>query len=166
MRHPGRNGHRRAAGLLMVALAVIVAACGADRAERTTAPAATATIAPTPTALVITPLEGTWSTTFTAIDVSPIGSHFGPGTWLLIIHGESSTLYKPEGTVMDISTLELAGPDEIVVPAEPSCIVQAQPTTGIYTFRITGDRLVFTKVQDSCVNRAFQFTAHPWTKRS
>ena len=156
--------------LLVSALACVVAACGARDVPATAAAASTPTVAPTPaptpTAVVITPFEGTWSAAFTATDVSPIGSHFAPGTWLWIIHGTAATLLMPGGSVMDTSTFELAGPNQIVFPAEPSCIEQVQPTTGIYTFRFTGKRVMFTKVQDSCVNRAFQFTAHPWTKQS
>jgi hypothetical protein len=112
---------------------------------------------------VITPLEGTWSTRFTAADVSSIGWHFDPGTWLIITSGERSTLFRPSGIVMDTSTFELAGPNEVVFPAE-ACPSEPQPTTGTYTFRITGDQLVFTEVGDSCSNRAFQLTAHPWKK--
>jgi hypothetical protein len=163
----GRGHHRGyvATGLWLVSLASLTAACGAANGSATTpvGVVATASPPPSPTAKVITPLEGTWSTKFTATDVSSIGWHFDPGTWLIVTSGQRSTLLRPSGIVMDTSTFELAGPNEVVFPAE-DCPSEPQPTTGTYTFRITGDQLVFTEVGDSCANRAFQLTAHPWTK--
>ncbi len=166
LRHEGsRHFPVVAARLWFGSLACLAAACGATNGSATTPTgvAAAASPSPSPTAKVITPLEGTWSTKFTATDVSSIGWHFDPGTWLLITNGAQSTLYRPSGIVMDETTIELAGPDEVVFPAE-ACPSEPQPTTGTYTFRITGDQLVFTEVRDSCANRAFQLTAHPWMK--
>jgi hypothetical protein len=164
LRHEeGRHLRSVAARMWLGSLACLAAACGAANGSATTPTGVAATGSPSPTARVITPLEGTWSTKFTATDVSSIGWHFAPGTWLLITHGAQSTLLRPSGIVMDETTIELAGPDEVVFPAE-ACPSEPQPTTGTYTFRITGDHLVFTEVRDSCSNRAFQLTAHPWTK--
>ena len=161
----GRHLRSVATRLWLVSLACLAAACGATNGSATTPTGviATASPPPSPTAKVITPLEGTWSTKFTTTDVSSIGSHFDPGTWLIITSGAQSTLFRPSGTVMDQTTFELAGPSEVVFPAE-ACPSEPQPTTGTYIFRITGDQLVFTEVGDSCANRAFQLTAHPWTK--
>jgi hypothetical protein len=161
----GRRVGSVATRLWLVSLACLTAACGAANGAATT-PAGvvpTASPLPSPTAKVITPLEGTWSTKFTATDVSSIGWHFDPGTWLIVTSGTRSTLLRPSGIVMDTSTFELAGPNEVVFPAE-ACPSEPQPTIGTYTFRITGDQLVFTEVGDSCANRAFQLTAHPWKK--
>ncbi len=160
----GRSFSRVAVRPWLVPLACLAAACGATNGSSTTPTGVAATPSPAPTAKVITPLEGTWATKFTATDVSTIGWHFDPGTWLMITSGEQSTLLRPSGIVMDETTIELAGPNEVVFPAE-ACPSEPQPTTGTYTFRITGDQLVFTEVRDSCANRAFQLTAHPWTKK-
>jgi hypothetical protein len=161
----GRHLRSVATRLWLVSLACLAAACGATNGSATTPTGvvSTASPPPSPTARVITPLEGTWSTKFTASDVSSIGWHFDPGTWLIVTSGAQSTLFRPSGIVMDETTFELAGPDEVVFPAE-ACPSEPQPTTGTYTFRIAGDQLVFTEVRDSCANRAFQLTAHPWTK--
>jgi hypothetical protein len=153
--------------ILCVSLVALgcVAACGSTPGAATTPTSvATATPTPSPTAKVITPLEGDWTTIFTASDVSSNGSRFDAGTWTVVNSGASFTLVRPSGQVMDQSSFELAGLNEVVLPAE-NCYLDTQPSTGTYTFRITGDQLVFTLVQDTCVNRAFQLTAHPWTKK-
>ncbi len=174
MRYAGQS-HKRPLGggsrlgvgadwLSVIALTCLVAACGAD-ATRSKIPTTVRASPPsTPTASIKTPLEGDWTTIFTATDESSIGWHFDPGTWTIVTHGEFTTLFRPAGTVMDSTNFELAGANEVIFPAE-ACPSEPQPTTGIYTFRITGDHLVFTEVRDSCANRAFQLTAHPWTKR-
>jgi hypothetical protein len=176
MRHPGESESRSFGAsvsghgpqvtmrLLLAPLACLAAACGGTGGASAPPTPSAATPSPSPTAVVITPLEGTWATKFTATDVSSIGWHFDPGTWLIITHGERSTLFRPTGQVMDDTTIELAGSNEVVFPAE-ACPSEPQPTTGTYTFRITGEQLVFTEVRDSCSNRAFQLTAHPWTKQ-
>lgn len=117
-----------------------------------------------------TRVTGTYIAYFTGKERSSHGSlgHIiNPGAWTLVLGARRADFYNPSRPdPQDIIhvTLRSSG-NRLVFGPQAKCADQRRPATaGIYTVAAHGKTLRFTKVKDSCADRAAVLTAYPWKK--
>ena len=86
--------------------------------------------------------------------------HSGPvkGTWTLNIHTRSVAV-ADNGKSIGNYPISVKG-NKVTIGRGPTC-----SGSGTYTFKLTGSKLKFTRVKDSCTGRA-SVLAHTFTKVS
>lgn len=175
MKHPAITSSRRAASVALLALAASVAACSTAGAGATSAPTAsappTATPSATPTSVqsatpspqpVAVPksLQGTWAALVS-------GTTASSGAWLLRVTTANLALHNPNAAADDFFTLDPVSVDatHMILPASGDCPDQATVTEGSYTLTLSGSKLTFTLLADSCGDRSGVLTKTPWTRQ-
>jgi hypothetical protein len=119
-----------------------------------------------------TTVAGTYVAYFTGKERSSHGhrSHaVSPGAWTLVLKAGKADFYDPRhpdppDTIHD--TLRISG-SRLVFGRRAKCADRRLPATvGIYTVAKDGKTLRFTKVKDSCNDRAAVLTAYSWKRLS
>jgi hypothetical protein len=156
---------QRAAACLIAAM--MLAACGSDRARTATSPAppSDAADSPAPTVTALTgrpprPLRGTWKRHITAEDWHRAHEEFSPGTWRLKIEQRGRVkVYTPGAHYVDFSAQLGVNRSALTVGTIPLCA-----TVGSYRWRVSSERLTIATLEDaSCGPRAALF-AGTWRR--
>ena len=109
-------------------------------------------------------LDGTYEITVAEADATESGGAT-PGLWTLTIDSEDATLAGPEGRSPPLAPTTLSE-TEMVLPPDPMCRNDGEPSEGVYDVELSGDSLEFTKVSDSCGDRAFTLTTYTWQRKT
>jgi hypothetical protein len=162
---------RRSTAIILLATALSLAACSRPAVQPPGVAAAPATplmamtpvpaTTPAPHRPVSIPaeLQGTWQAVVT-------GTTASSGAWTLKGTADDLLLHNPVGAADDFFSVDAIAitPTTLTLAVSADCPDQAAATEGNYTWAITGGKLVFKLVNDSCGDRAGILTKTPWTK--
>lgn len=110
-------------------------------------------------------LAGTYTTETKADELPPEVADMQVGTWELTLGpGHKLVVLAPQGNEIDLSPACVRG-RQIAVAEEPAGGACAGYGPGFYEWALRGDDLVWMKVRERCVDRAYNFTAHPWRRK-
>ncbi len=145
----------RSLRILTIAAVLVVGACGDDDGDVSGAPTTRAE----PVDLGGTYEAQLGSSSDLLVEPNP------EGRWLLEIQGDTVVFETPDGQRFapgDPVTVEGA---TMTLSADPQCPTQeGEAVEGRYDFRLEGDQVTFTEVEDSCRDRAFVLTSQTWTR--
>ena len=156
------KSHTRADRLLLfvvaAAAAAVLAGCGGGGGSKEATATSSAPAQMGPDALI-----GNYTTT-----LGPSGPDLKepnpPGRWGLLITSETEAFFYPPQGPSFPNPIEISK-DRIIFSPDPECPTQeGVPGEGTYKWRLSGDRLTFTEVKDTCGDRVFVLTSKPWTK--
>lgn len=150
--------------LLVVAVTaalVVLVGCGEDGSDE----AATTTSSAAPAQTGADALIGIYVTT-----LGPSGPELKepnpPGKWQLQVTSETEAYYQPpRGASFPVGNpIELSS-ERVVFAPDLECPTQeGTPGKGTYEWRLSGETLTLTEVEDTCRDRAFVLTSNPWSK--
>jgi hypothetical protein len=144
-------------------------ACGGNDEDKSASPAVptvpTSTTDPECGAVPVD-LAGMYTTETKADELPPEVADMQVGTWELTLGpGHKLVLLAPQGNEIDLSPACVRG-TQIAVAEEPAGGACAGYGPGFYELALRGDDLVWTEVRERCVDRAYNFTAHPWHRKA
>ena len=135
----------------IVICSVALAGCGGDDEQSSAASETSAS------------LDGTYEITVAEEDETASGGA-EPGVWTLTINSGDATLTGPSGQTPPMAPTTLSE-IEMVVPPDPECPNNdGEPGEGVYKVELSDESLEFTKVSDTCGDRAFTLTIHTWER--
>ena len=138
-------------GVGIVLCSVALAGCGGDDEQSSAASETSAS------------LDGTYEITVAEEDETASGGA-EPGVWTLTINSGDATLTGPGGQTPPLAPTTLSE-TEMVVPPDPECPNNdGEPGEGVYKVELSDESLEFTKVSDTCGDRAFTLTTYTWER--